>query len=135
MEQRWGFVLSWCRVLRHKIKYMTGKRTWDVWREQKHRLEVKLPMRCQFTQDSDGEEFDFSWSGKIFPGQIRTSSRVTGTFGCCGSCGPKSLEISTSGTLWNQEADRRSFMEDLIGLDLVLFCGTDHRTRPTKEYL
>ncbi|KAG6942825.1 hypothetical protein JG688_00017904 [Phytophthora aleatoria] len=118
MEQRWGFVLSWCRVLRQKIKYMTGKRTWDVWREQKHRLEVKLPMRCQFTQDSDGEEFDFSWSGKIFPGLIRTSSRVTEFY-----------------LILDQEADRRSFMEDHLGLDLVLFCGTDHRTRPTKEYL
>ncbi|ETO73781.1 hypothetical protein F444_10320 [Phytophthora nicotianae P1976] len=101
----------WCRVLHQKIKYKAEKREWDVWCEQKHRLEVKLPMRCQFTEDSDGEEIDFghdfdlSWSGEeCFQDKfIKTREALAFlVFGCCGSCGSKDLEISTCGTLWRE---------------------------------
>ncbi|ETL92621.1 hypothetical protein L917_09113, partial [Phytophthora nicotianae] len=111
IEQRWGFMQPWCRVLHQKIKYKAEKREWDVWCEQKHRLEVKLPMRCQFTEDSDGEEIDFghdfdlSWSGEeCFQDKfIKTREALAFlVFGCCGSCGSKDLEISTCGTLWRE---------------------------------
>ncbi|ETI46122.1 hypothetical protein F441_23079 [Phytophthora nicotianae CJ01A1] len=105
-------------------------------------------MRCQFTEDSDGEEIDFghdfdlSWSGdECFQDKfIKTREALAFlVFGCCGSCGSKDLEISTCGTLWREigqgDQDGHSFTKDHEGLDLVVFCGTDPRTRPTSAYL
>jgi hypothetical protein len=60
MEQRWGFLRPWTSVLRGKIKYKALNRDWDVWGDT-HRLEVRLSMRCHFSEDSDGEEFELDW--------------------------------------------------------------------------
>ncbi|KAE9096233.1 hypothetical protein PF005_g16730 [Phytophthora fragariae] len=162
MEQRWGFMLPWCKVLHKKIKFKPVERDWDVWADQKYRLEVSLPMRCHFTEDSDGEEFelDMEWSGEDYFQdtfcQVREALALLAAVAHVDQLAWKYLlsehcgvNLGKAGSaklgrdiraeyflVLDQDEDvRTAFEEEHQGLDLVLFCGTDHQIRPVEGYL
>ncbi|ETP23968.1 hypothetical protein F441_02983 [Phytophthora nicotianae CJ01A1] len=50
LEQRWGFLSSWCEVLEARVRYVWAGREEEVWDVPKRRLEVKLPTRHEISQ-------------------------------------------------------------------------------------
>jgi hypothetical protein len=147
-------------VLRGKIKYKALNRDWDVWGDT-HRLEVRLPMRCHFSEDSDGEEFelDWEWSGEeYFQTKFQQAREALALLAAVAHVDQKAwkyllvqhcgVNLGNEGSakferqipaafhlILDQDEDRRAFDASHLGLDLVLFCGTDHRIHPTPAYL
>ncbi|EGZ17064.1 hypothetical protein PHYSODRAFT_300253 [Phytophthora sojae] len=151
MEQRWSFILPWCKVLHKKIKLKPLERDWDVW--------AKVP-----AGDSDGEEFelDMEWSGEDYFQdkfcQVREALALLAAVAHVDQLAWKYLlkehcgvRLGKEGSaklhverdlpaeyylvLDHEQDERTAYEEDHLGLNLVQFCGTDHHEMPVDGYL
>ncbi|KAE9200514.1 hypothetical protein PF004_g18977 [Phytophthora fragariae] len=159
MDRRWGFLLPWCRAVKDLIKYKRVDREWEFWSDESYFLEVKLPMRCGMTEDENGDEYEYGmeWSGENeFKKKFKKVREALALLAAVAHVDQSAWKYLLSrycavklGGEWDakfardiradyyldQDEDWRTMDEDHIGLDLVLFCGVDHRTNPSKDYV
>ncbi|OWZ19723.1 hypothetical protein PHMEG_0005976 [Phytophthora megakarya] len=156
LEHRWGFLSSWCALLKKRISYTWPGREEEMWDLQKRQLSVSLPTHFDASDSEESEEDLFFFDEEDDDNfrrkfqNLREALALLSAVAHVDQSAWKYLLTTYCGLKFDNEDDeipaqfqiylnlegRESLKwADTFDFDLVKICGTHQRKHPSRNYL